>query len=475
MKFVVSVLFAALLVGSLEARTWTQAATGKEIEAEFVESDGESVSLRLANGAVAQVLISSLSEADQRWIASQASAGASASGEWPQFRGPNRDGISTDTGLMSEWPDSGPKQLWVYDDAGNGYSGFAISGGKLYTMGTRGAALEVICLNVSDGSEVWSSRFANDDQVGYNPDWGHGPRGTPTVNDGMVYVTGPKGTVACLKAEDGSKVWSKHLVDDFGGKAGGWGFSASPLVDGDRVVVAPGGEEAGIVCLDKKTGSVIWKASEVQPGKAEYASIVPCEINGTWQYVKLFQTELVGVSAEDGSLLWTSPWEGKTAVIPTPIVQENELYITSGYGVGCKLVSIDADYNATDVWRNREMKNHHGGVIYLDGYIYGFSEGPGLMCQSWETGEMVWNHKDRYTLKGSVHLADGMLYAFNEDDGTLTLVEANPDGYVEKGQLKLEPESEIRHAKGKFWTHPVVIGGVLYLRDQDIIAAYAVR
>lgn len=474
MKFALSIacLLLLLLATPSFGRVWTQAATGKEITADLLRVEGGTAVLRLPDGREGRVEILSLSLEDQEFIASQKSSGDS--GAWPNFRGPNRDGISTDTGLLESWPEGGPEKLWVYENAGMGYSGFSVSDGKLYTMGTRGEDLTVIAVDASTGKEVWSTAIAIDDQKGYSAGWGHGPRSTPTVSDGHVYVLGPKGTVACLTADEGKKVWEKHMVKDFGGKPGGWGFSASPFVDGDHLILAPGGETAGIVCLDKKTGETVWAASEVKPGKAEYATIVPAEINGVKQYVRLFERELVGVSAEDGSLLWSSPWDGKTAVIPTPIVDGNEIYVTSGYGVGCKLVSIDANNQASDVWINKTMKNHHGGVVKVGDYLYGFSDGGGLICQDWKSGEMVWNEKGQFTSKGSVHIADGKIYALNEGDGTLVLADVSSEGFVQKGQFTLDPQSPNRNPQGKVWTHPLVIGGKLYLRDQEYIVAYDV-
>lgn len=475
----IAITLVALVVFSSPAlaRTWTQAASGRKIEADFIKTADGKAHLKMANGKVAQVPITDLSKEDQEFIASQkeaAPAASSGSANWPIFRGANLDGISPDTGLVSSFSSGGPKQLWVYKDAGMGYSSFSIVDGKLFTSGTRGEDAMVICINIEDGAEVWATKFADDDQQGYSAKWGHGPRSTPTISDGLVFILGPKGTLACLSAEDGKKKWSKHLVDDFGGKAGGWGFSASPLVDGDNLVIAPGGDDAGIVCLDKKTGKVIWKADEVKPGKAEYATIVPAEINGTRQYIRLFEKALVSVSADKGKLLWSSPWGGKTAVIPTPIVDGNQIYISSGYGVGCKLVEVGSDNSVKDIWQNKAMQNHHGGVVKVGDYLYGFS-GKGLICQDWKTGETVWNEKTKTLSKGAVHVADGKIFALNERDGTLTLAEASSKGFESKGSFQLSPQSEERSPSGAIWSHPVVIGGKLYLRDQQYIACYDVK
>lgn len=463
----------------LAARTWKQADSGKTIEADLIKVEGGKVHLQLAGGRTGVVEILSLSLEDQEYLASietksTGTAGAGA-GQWPAFRGPKADGISPDTGLLKEWSASGPEKVWTYDNAGMGYSGYSIVDGKLFTMGTRGEDVTVIALDANTGAEIWAQAISKDDQQGYAAGWGHGPRSTPSHSEGHVYAIDPKGVVACLDAATGKLVWEKHLVDDFKGKMGGWGFSESPLIDGAKLVLAPGGDEAGMVALDKKSGDVIWKAADLKPGKAEYASILVTEINGKRQYVKLFEGEVVGVSAEDGAVLWRSPWGGKTAVIPTPIVEGNEVYISSGYGVGCKKIAIDSSFQASDVWENKTMINHHGGVIKVGDYLYGFSDAKGLICQDWKTGEMVWNEKGQFTLKGSVHVADGHLYALNEDDGTLTLVEIDPKGYKQKGQFKLDPQSPNRNPKGKVWTHPLVLDGKLYLRDQEFIVAYNVK
>tara|TARA_R110002096_G_scaffold163992_5_gene331657 strand:+ start:12655 stop:13911 length:1257 start_codon:yes stop_codon:yes gene_type:complete len=395
--------------------------------------------------------------------------------KWAQWRGPNQDGISPDKGLMAEWPEGGPEKIWTYDNAGMGYSSFSFGEDKLFTLGTRGDSVFAIALNPNTGEEVWASEISNDDQKGYSAGWGHGPRSTPTYDAGKIYAFGPKGTLACLNAADGSKVWSKNLQSEFSGKAGGWGYSESPVIDGDKVVIAPGGDKTPLVALDKSSGETIWTSSFSGAGKSEYATVVVSEINGVKQYVKLYQQLLVGVNAESGELIWKSEWpRGRTAVIPTPIVSGNEVYITSGYGAGSKKVKIEGS-TATDVWDNKEMKNHHGGVIKLGDYLYGFSDGGGLVCQSWETGEIVWNEKGRYTQKGAVHLVDGKLICVNEADGMVTMAKATPEGYVELGQFKLEPQSPNRSPKGKVWSHPVVLDGRLYLRDQEFLTAFKVK
>ncbi len=469
----------ALIHSPAMARKWTQAANpDKPIEAEFVRVEGNYVILRyerdgkMTNG---RVPIGTLIVDDQNYIKEQLEKGANADAPWPQWRGPNQDGISPDTGLMKEWPDGGPEKLWTFDDAGLGYSGFTIAEGKLFTMGTRGGDFYVIAIDAEKGFEVWSEKVGRDDQQGYNTGWGHGPRGNPTYSDGLIYALDPKGGLYCLRAADGKSVWERQLQEEFSGQAGGWGYSESPLVDGDKLIVAPGGDEASIVALDKKTGTDIWSSDIRGAGKAEYATILVTEMEGVRQYIKFFQTLLVGVRADNGEEIWRSEWPpGRVAVIPTPIVDGNQVYITSGYGAGSKLVEVNGS-SARDVWVNNDMKNHHGGVVKIGDHVYGFSDGPGLSCQSWETGELLWNQRGQFTSKGAIHAADGMLYCLNERDGTLLLVTATPDGFEQKGQFKLEPQSSNRHPQGKIWTHPLVVNGKLYLRDQEFISCYDVK
>ncbi len=468
-----------LLLGSLSARTWESTA-GTKIDAEFQKLSGNEVTLKLNNGTMITLPLNKLSVDDQEYVASLATPkSASSGGGWPQWRGPNQDNISPDSGLMTSWPQGGPEKLWTFEDAGMGYSSFSFAEGKLFTLGTRGEDVVLIALNADTGEEIFAANFSDDDQNGYSTKWGHGPRSTPTYSDGKLYVLGPKGTLSCLSAEDGSRVWSKNLAQDFDGKAGGWGYSESPLVDGDLVVVAPGGSRSPIVALDKNSGAVKWKAEVPDAGKAEYATVVIANIEGTKQYVKFFQQVVAGVDAESGELLWTSPWpQGATAVIPTPIVDGNEIYITSGYGAGSKKFEVVKEgdkFVAKDVWENNDMKNHHGGVVKVGDYIYGFSDGPGLSCQSWETGKLEWNQRGQYTTKGAIHVADGMLYTLNENDGTVLLVEATPDGFKQKGMFTLEPQSPDRSPSGKIWSHPVVINGKLYLRDQQYLSCYNVK
>ena len=387
--------------------------------------------------------------------------------DWPQWRGPNRDGISKETGLLKTWPEGGPKRVWLFENAGNGYSTFAVVGNRLFTTGTRDGSEIVLALDASSGKEVWAAPI----ETVFDNRWGGGPRGCPTVDGNEVYAMSGKGTLACINAADGKVIW-KQSMTSLGGKVPGWGYTESVLVDGDRVICTPGGSAGAIAALDKKTGKPIWQSKEFTDG-AQYSSIVAAKINGTPQYVQLTMNSFVGVAAKDGKLLWKADFPlGKTAVIPTPIVRDNFVYVTAGYGAGCKQVKIGPNNEVETVYENKVMKNHHGGVILVGDHVYGHADA-GWTCQNFKTGEEVWNH--RGFGKGAVGYADGMLYCQDEGSGTIVLVEASPSGWKEHGKFTLDPQTKIRSPQGRVWTHPVIANGKLYLRDQDLIFCFDVK
>ena len=469
-------LTATLVFGgiqSADARIWTDN-QGRTLSGDFVSVSDGKVSVRRSNGKVVQLSLAGLSKVDQEFVAKQGNAG-SGEGGWTSFRGGSRTDHSPDQGLLKKWPEGGPKLLWTSQVCGKGYSGPAIVDGKVYYTGTIDGKAKIICLNSEDGKEVWSTNFSDDPEKGYNTGWGSGPRGTPTVSDGMVYAISANGTLTAVDAADGKKKWSKDFLKDFSGKVPPWGYSESPLVDGDWLIVTPGGKDGAIAALDKKTGKTIW-LSEGLTDKAEYSSVIVAEIKGKKQYIQLFMKTLAGVDAKTGKLLWSSEWpKGRTAVIPTPIYKDGKVFMTSGYSAGCKLVDISGA-QAKDVWENKTMINHHGGVVLVGDHLYGFSDGAGLVCQDFETGEKVWSKKGEGVQKGAVHYADGLLYCVDENQGSVFIAEATPKGFSEKGRFSLPKETELRKGtSGKVWTHPVVLDGKLYLRDQDLVFCYDVK
>jgi outer membrane protein assembly factor BamB len=386
---------------------------------------------------------------------------------WPGWRGPNRTDISRETGLLKEWPAGGPKRLWVYKDAGSGYSGVAVVGGTLYTMGARSDTEYLIALNVKDGTQKWAA------EVGgcFEERRGNGPRCTPTIDGEQVYALGGQGNLVCANVKDGKVVW-KVSMSDFGGRRPKWGYTESVLIDGEKCVCTPGGGRGAVVALNKKTGKLIWQSKGFTQG-AQYASIIAFNHNGQRQYAQLTMRKVVGLEAGTGAVLWTGDFPGRTAVIPTPIYHDGCVFVTAGYNDGCKLFKLGQN-GATEVYANNTMINHHGGVVLVGEHLYGHSAQGGWICQEFKTGKAVWNER-RKLGKGSLTCAGGMLYLLAERDGQAALIEASPAGWKEHGRFKLQAQSEQRAAQGMIWTHPVVADGKLYLRDQELLSCYDVK
>ena len=388
-------------------------------------------------------------------------------GDWPQWRGPDRTDVSKETGLLKAWPEGGPKQAWLFKDAGLGYAGYSIADGKLFTMGAREGKEFLIAVNAKEGKELWATEIGGT----LKNDWGDGPRGTPTVDGGRVYALGGQGALICANVSDGKQMW-RVAMKDFGGKTPGWGYTESPLVDGKQILCTPGGEAGAIVALDKATGKALWQSKDFTDG-AQYSSIVPANLNGARQFIQLTMKSVVGLNGADGKMLWRSDWPGKTAVIPTPIYRDGLVYVTAGYGVGCQMLKVGKGNEVTGVYTNKVMKNHHGGVILVGEHLYGHSDGPGWVCQNFKTGEEVWVSKKLG--KGAVGYADGMLYLLEEGSGTVVLIEASPKGWNEHGRFKLDPQTTQRNPRGWIWTHPVISNGKLYLRDQELLFCFDVK
>jgi outer membrane protein assembly factor BamB len=388
--------------------------------------------------------------------------------DWPQWRGADRTDVSKETGLLKSWPAEGPKRVWLYDKAGEGYAGPAIVGGKLFTMGTREESEHLLAIDANTGKEVWSAKVGSV----FRESRGNGPRCTPTVDGDRVYAMSGQGILACSGAADGKIHWLQNMTD-LGGTAPHWGYTESVLVDGDQAICTPGGAKGALAAFEKKTGKLIWQSAEFTD-PAHYSSIVAADINGAHQYVQITERSVVGIAAKDGKVLWKSAFPGRTAVIPTPIIKENYVYVTAGYGAGCKLIRIGPGNEASDVYENKVMKNHHGGVILVGDHIYGHSDGTGWICQNFKTGEEVWSEKNALG-KGAIAYADGRFYCLDEGSGTVALIEASPNGWKEHARFKLDPQTKIRTQQGRIWTHPVISNGKLYLRDQDLIYCFDVK
>jgi len=403
--------------------------------------------------------------------------------DWPQWRGPNRDGICSETGILHKWPEGGPKLLWEIAGLGIGYSSMAIVDGKLYTMGDlpgqgSGAKTQcVIAYDLATHRQLWRA------EVGPPHDDG-GPRCTPTVNEGLAYAIGTSGDLVCVNADTGEVLWRKNLVRDFAGKNPGWKYSESPLVDGDKLLCTPGGRDAVMVALNKKTGELIWKCSMPDIGRkgmdeAGYSSIVVTEAAGTRQYVQLTNKGLIGVSAKDGKFLWGyNKIANSTANIPTPVVSGEYVFCSTAYGAGAallKLMSKDNGINVEEVYFLNAgiFQNHHGGFVRVGDYIYGgHGHGEGKpTCIEMKTGKVMWQQEQPGGGSAGVLYADSHLY-FRYENDVVALIEANPKSYDLKSTFSL-PRRQGMNGNG--WPHPVISDGRLYIRHADVLLCYDVK
>ena len=387
---------------------------------------------------------------------------AGASGDWPQFRGPNRDGLSTETGLLKKWPQNGPKLLWTARGCGQGYASVAVADGLIYTTGNFGGTAKIVAFGL-DGSQQWTADSGKA-WTGSYP----GSRGTPAVDGGMVYAASGKGDVTCVDAKSGRKIWSHNIISKFGGRNIGWGLSESPLIDGDNLIVCPGGRTA-VVALNKRSGSTVWTCTGVNENPG-YASPIVVEYGGLRQIVTMTGKSAIGVDAKSGKLLWKrahiTKYDGN---IPTPVYDNGHIFIDSGYGKGGALLKLSVSgsrASVREVWQT-PMDNHHGGVILVDGYLYGTSSRGQWQCLDFRTGRQM--HAERGVGKGSVTYADGMLYCLSEGS-TMGLAKATPDGHRVISQFRLP-----RGGGGKSWAHPVVAGGRLYVRHADALFAFDIK
>ena len=400
--------------------------------------------------------------------------------DWPQWQGPDRNAISKETGLLKEWPKEGPPLAWKMKGLGGGDSAPAIAAGRIFGMGNRGEDEVVWALSEADGKELWVTRLGPA-YKGKMPQGKEGPGCTPTVDGERVYVLGLAGDLACLQVADGKIIWRRSLKDDFGGSVPMWSFRESPLVDGDKLICTPGGEEATLVALQKLTGKTIWKSQAPGSPKAAYASAIAIDFAGQRQYVQVTAKALAGVAAADGKFLWQydKPANRMGINCATPIYHDGMVFAASAYGAGGGLVKLSKDANggikAEEVWFSTKMQNHHGGVILHDGCLYGANggnEGGFLVCLDFKTGNVLWNGRDdaeRRAPKGSLAMADGRFY-YRTEKGTLLLIEPNPKEYLERGRFE-QPD----RTKLPAWAHPVVANGKLYVRDQEVLFCYNVK
>jgi outer membrane protein assembly factor BamB len=407
-------------------------------------------------------------------VALFSTTGLAAPGDWPQWRGPTRENVSADTNLLKQWPAGGPKLLWEFNGLaelrGECHASVAIADNKLYTIGNsnkQGASL--YCIDLDTRNVLFTARMT-----------GNGPsNSTPTVSDGLAFALGNQGELICVKSDTGALVWKKHLQKDLGGgKTPGWNFSESPLVDGDKLIVTPGGEDALLVALNKKTGDVLWKTAlpdnlRGKDAHAQHSTITIADAGGVKQYLTLiYNLGLVGVDASTGKFLWNYPRiSNGTANIPTAVAHGDLVFCSTGYGTGAALLKLDGK-TATEQYflKSDTFQNHHGGFLRIGDHLYGGSghNAGKPTCIELKTGKVLWQHDQLGKESGAVTAADGHLY-FLWQDGTVAMIEATPAAYKLKGQFKLPKQS------GAAWAHPVVTGGKLYLRWGGKVFCYDLK
>ena len=401
-------------------------------------------------------------------------ARAAEVGDWPAWRGADHTNRSAEQGLLTDWS-TPPKLLWEMQGMGRGFASVSIVGNRLYTTGNTDSAQCVVCVDLDSQKVLWTTPFTEGlPQHDYD-----GSRSVPSLSEGRAYVVGSGGNIACVDANSGKLLW-KHEFSEWGGRMmSGWGFSEAPLVDGDAVLCTPGGSDAMVVKLNKVTGDLIWKAKTPVFGQkkndgAGYSSIVPSMAAGVPQYVQLIGRGVIGLDAKTGKFLWGyDKAANDVANIPTPIVDGDFVFTSTGYGAGAallKIVKSGSGLKAQEVYflPANDFQNHHGGMILHEGKIYaGNKHNEGFpVCLDMATGKQLWGGK-RGPGKGSaaITMYDGHL-VFRYQDGTVALIEATPEKYNLKGTFT------ISDVKDPSWSHPVISRGKLYLREQDRLLCY---
>ena len=394
--------------------------------------------------------------------------------DWPQFRGPNRDGRSSETGLLKEWPKDGPKLLWQVSDLGRGYATPSVAGGRIYLVSNQGLQDEFVsALDVKDGKKIWSTRIGKVGNPNQQPNF-PAARSTPTVDGTVLYALGSDGDLMCLDAATGKVRWQKSLRTDFGGLAPTWAYAESPLVDGDVLACVPGGTDATIVALDKRTGEVIWKSAVPGGGMAGYASLVIDTTGGIKQYIAYMANGLVGVDAKTGKFLWrydrTKGSQGMS--IQTPVARGGLVYSgASRVGGGAVRLNVaQGSVTADEAYFDLRLPTAIGGTVLVGDYLYGSSQT--AMCVDFKTGQVKWS--DRSIAPASLAYADGLLYLHGED-GNVALIEATSEAYRERGRFT--PPNQPAHGNGmeKSWAYPVISDGRLYIRDLGTLWCFDIR
>ena len=404
---------------------------------------------------------------------------SAAAADWPTFRGAGRTGVAPDTNLLKSWPTEGPKLVWQTAGAGRGYASLAIAGTRIYTLGdglsTASDADEYLsCFDRASGKPVWKTKTGQPWTDGQES-W-QSSRSTPTVDGDMVYVITPFGQLIACRTEDGREVFRVDLKAQFGGTKGdSWGYSESVTIDGDRLICTPGGEQATMVALNKKTGAPIWACPIKLDRGAGHSSVVIATVGGRSVYVQTTAAGAFAVDAKTGQFLWAYPIDKTTAVIPTPIIKDDLVFFAAGYKRGGALLrqvpGPNGQVTIKEIYGlNPDLANKHGGIVLVGDHLYGDSDDKGIpFCAELMTGKVVWKERGSGKNSATVAAADGHIYV-RYADGTLSLVKADPAGYQEVSSFKV-PGSGDRPS----WAHMVILDGLLYLREGDAILCYDLR
>ncbi len=398
-------------------------------------------------------------------------AGACYGDDWPQFRGPNRDGKSAETGLMKVWPEGGPSFLWSVEGLGIGFSSVAVAKGFVYTTGMIDGEGFLFAYDLA-GNLKWKES--------YGPEWTgsyKGTRTTPTVDGNRVYVFSGTGVMVCFEARTGRKIWEVNTLEKFEGKNIRWGMSGSPLIDGDKVYCTPGGKKGVIVALDKMTGGTVWVTTGLDELSA-YSSPILIERGGNRLLINMIQKSVICVNSNTGELIWQEPYvtPSDTGGV-TPIYKDGAVYVTSAiereFTRGGVMFELSADgTSVSEKWNDQTLDTGHGGVVLVDGYLYG-STFDGIpkgdwVCLDWDSGKVmykeIWNGN-----KGSIIYADGMLYCYDENTGDVALVKASPTDF------EIVSSFRVIQGAGQHWAHPAISDGRLYIRHGDVLMAYSIK
>ncbi|QDU73597.1 Alcohol dehydrogenase [cytochrome c] precursor [Bremerella volcania] len=390
--------------------------------------------------------------------------------DWPQWQGPNRDSVSNETQLKATWPEEGPHLAWQVNDLGDGYGAVSVADGVIFLVVNEGLDDESVkALDATNGQVLWATRIGKVGNPNQKPSY-PAARSTPTVDGEMVYVLGSDGDLVCLKAKSGEVVWQKNVRQDYDGKPGTWAYSESPLVDGSKVIVTPGGPEVGIVAVDKSNGKTIWEAKTPEMGAAAYASIQKVTAAGKKQYVAFMANGLAGVDAEDGTFLWSYKRTKGIANMPTPVIAGDIVYSGGSRtgGGAVRLIAKQLGVLPEELYFNPKLPNAIGGSVKVDDYLYGCS-GSTLLCVNFLTGEIEW--QERISAAASILYADGRLYLHTED-GKVMMVAATPEKMEIVSEFTLPDQPE---GTGKEWAYPVLANGKLYLRQHGTLWCYDVK